>query len=352
MQFKMSDIELRKSKYNTLNEKLSYLSNGSIKKIISLKKIEEFKKWGLNKIVTFNKQKIFIKVIPIAKLFAKDENHLNSANLYKIPAFYNYGFGSAGINPWREVLLHVKTTNYVLTDKCHNFPLLYHYRIIEDNNNDNIQAGMSERLLNRWDHNKNIIKYLKDRSKSKYKIVLFLEYIPNVAWQYLQDNPKFVSSFYDATIKIVSFMNKNGILHNDGHLGNYVIDDKENVYITDFGLSLDKYFDLDKGEKRFMKMNKKLDVVYTIDNIMANYVQKCIYDPKIETKYELKKYENSLILRKYLIDDIDVIMKDIDMSKFQYNFIKKNKNKIMKYSGLRKGFENSKNKNNYFLDSL
>jgi len=320
--------------------------------MIHQKKPDEFKKWGFNKVITFNKTKIFIKAIPVAKLFAENKNHLNSANLYKIPAFYNYGFGSAGTNPWREVLLHIKTTNFVLSDKCHNFPLLYHYRIIEDDNNDNFETGLNERLLKRWDNNKNIIKYLKDRSKSKYKIVLFLEYIPNVAYQYLQDNPNFMRPFYDETKRIVGFMNKNGILHNDGHLGNYVIDDKENVYITDFGLSLDKDFDLNKEEKRFMIMNKKLDVVYTIDNIMANYVQRCVYDPRIETKYELKKYENSLILRKYLIDDIDVIKQDIDMSNFQYNFIKKNKNKIMKYSGLRKGFENSKNKKKFFINSL
>ena len=352
MQFKKSDIELRKNKYNTLNEKLSYLSNGSIKKMIRPDKNDEGKKWGLNKIITFNKQKIFIKAIPIAKLFAKDENHLNSTNLYKIPAYYNYGFGSAGINPWREVLLHIKTTNYVLTDKFHNFPLLYHYRIIEDDNNENFKSGLDERLLKRWDNNKNIIKYLKDRSNAKYKIVLFLEYIPNVAWHYLQDNPNFIKPFYDATIKIVTFINKNGILHNDGHLGNYVIDKNKNVYITDFGLSLDHDFDLDKSEKKFMLMNKKLDQVYTTDNIISNYIHKCVHNPKIEAKYELKKYDSTLKLTKYIIDNMDIIKKDIVMNNFQYNFIKKYKNKIIRYIAWKRGFKDTKNKKKYFIDSL
>ena len=351
MQFKKSDIELRKNKYNTLNEKLSYLSNNSIKMMIRPDKNDENIKWGLTKIFDFNKQKIFIKAIPIAKLFAKDENHLNSANLYKLPAFYHYGIGSAGINPWRELLLHIKTTNYVLTDKFHNFPILYHYRVVEDDNNDNIKSGLTEKLLNRWDNNKNIIKYLKDRSKSKYKIVLFLEYIPYVGRQYLLEKPDFIKPFHEATKKIVTFMNKNGILHCDSHLANYIIDDKENVYITDFGLSLDKEFDLDKGEKRFMKMNKKLDVFYTIDIIMANYFQRCVRNQIIEARYELKKC-NTTQLIQILIDNIDVIKSDLKMNRFQYNFIKKNKNKIMKYSDMIKNFENSKNKKNHFINPV
>ena len=137
------DINNRKNNYNLLNSKLPYLSNDEIKKIISTDKTDKVK-WGLNKVITFNKTKIFIKAIPITDLFIES----NSSNLYKIPAFYNYGYGSAGINPWREVLLHIKTTNFVLLNKCHNFTLLYHYRIIKDNNN-NFNTGLEDKLLNR-----------------------------------------------------------------------------------------------------------------------------------------------------------------------------------------------------------
>ena len=116
--------------YFELNNKLSFINNNEINKMIIYKKKDKFKKWGINKIITFNNHKIFIKAIPISKLFY--DNPLNTSNLYNIPSFYNFGFGSAGINPYRELLLHIKTTNYILSNKCDFFPLLYHYRIIEN----------------------------------------------------------------------------------------------------------------------------------------------------------------------------------------------------------------------------
>jgi hypothetical protein len=136
----------RKDTYYKLNQQLAYLTNDEISNIIKVKK-SDTKKWGVNKIYILNKIKIFIKAIPIAKIYA--ENHFNTANLYNLPAYYNYGYGSAGVNPWRELLIHIKTTNFVLSGECSNFPILYHYRLIEDNNNDNIETGMSQKLLDR-----------------------------------------------------------------------------------------------------------------------------------------------------------------------------------------------------------
>jgi serine/threonine protein kinase len=137
-----------------------------------------------------------------------------------------------------------------LIDKCEFFPILYHYRIIEDDDNTNIETGLDSKLLKTWDHNDQIVKYLHDRAKSKYKIVMFLEHIPHVAFKYLQSNNNFVEDFYSQTLQIVNFLEKNGISHNDSHLGNYLVDDKKIVYLTNFGISLSKDFDLDKHEKK------------------------------------------------------------------------------------------------------
>ena len=341
----------RQDLYYNLNNKLSFLSNDEIKKIITVKKTDKFKKWGLNKIFELDNNKIFIKAVPVAKLFA--ENILDSTNLYNLPAYYNYGFGSAGVNPWRELLLHIKTTNWILSKECDFFPLLYHYRIIEDDDNHNIESGLEKKLMDRWNNNKQIEKYLQERINAKYKIVLFLEYIPNVAYKYLEDNPNFVSNFYKQSKNIISFLNKNGILHNDSHLGNYIVDNKGKVYLTDFGLSLDKDFNLDSNEKKFMKMNKKLDIYYTIDNILNNYINNCIYNKKIVEKYQLDKQKNTLEITKYLIDNINIIKNNISkISNFQINFIKKNKSLLLSYTNWTRNFKYSKNKNNYFVNKL
>ena len=284
------------------------------------------KKWGLNKIITFNDHKIFIKAIPLSKLFY--DNPFDTSNLYDIPAYYNFGFGSACINPYRELLLHIKTTNYILSNKCDFFPLLYHYRIIYDDNNKNIESGLD--LLDRWDNNENIEIYLKDRIKSKHKIVLFLEYIPYVAYEYLENNYNFISNFYEQSNKIIKFCNKNGILHNDAHLGNFIIDENKKVYLTDFGLSLDEEFKLDKYKKKFMKYNYKLDIYFIKKNIIYDYLENC-YRNKIIDKYKLNEL-NKLEMKKYLFDNIDIIKNDINISKFQIDFINKNKSLFIKYN--------------------
>ena len=40
----------------------------------------KYKTWGLSKIITFNNQKIFIKTIPLAKLFFN--NQFDTSNIY------------------------------------------------------------------------------------------------------------------------------------------------------------------------------------------------------------------------------------------------------------------------------
>lgn len=330
--------------YYELNNKLSYLSNDEIKKMIINNKIDKYKKWGLNKIITFNEHKIFIKAIPLSKLFK--DNPFNTSNLYDLPVYYNFGFGSAGINPYRELLLHIKTTNYILLNKCEFFPLLYHYRIIEDDDNDNINSGLD--LMKYWDNDENIKIYLKDRIKSKHKIVFFLEYIPYVAYHYLENNRNFISNFYEQSNEIIKFCNKNGILHNDAHLGNFIIDDNKKVYLTDFGLSLDEEFKLDKNEKKFMKYNHKNDYYYIIKNIIHHYFD--LNYKKLRDKHKLNEL-NKLDGIKYLLNNIDIIKNEINISKFQIKFIKKYKSLFIKFHIWKANFIENDNKiKNYIID--
>lgn len=338
-------------KYADCKTKLSLLSDSKIKQIIlsmnknCKNKLLTTKTWGLTKVCKlkgFN-EKIFIKAIPIAHLFWL--NSFDTSNLYNVPSYYNYGFGSAGINPWRELIAHIITTNFVLTNECNFFPLLYHYRIIADDNNDNIESGLDDRLMKRWENNKNIKKYLSDRIKSKYKIVMFLEYIDNVAYKYLESNNNFIEEFYKQTLNIIKFCKKHGISHNDAHLGNYLINSKNKiVYLTDFGLTLCDKFDLKSDEIKFMKNNAELDKTYAMDNIISDYANRCFYNKSIYKKYNLKKYPTSIELYEHLINNIDIIKNDVELSDFQFKFINKNKKLILQYIKWKRGFKNATNK--------
>jgi hypothetical protein len=328
-------------KYHELNYKLSLLTDTEVIQYITVEKCENFKRWGINKTIKLDNNQIFVKAIPLARLFV--ENKMNSFNLYKIPAYYNYGFASAGVNPWRELLLHIKTTKFVLREKCNFFPLLYHYRIVYHDDNDNIESGLNESLMNRWNNDPNIKTYLFDRINAKYKIVLFLQYIPYDSSEYLERNQNFINDFYIKTKKIVTFCNQNGILHNDAHLSNFIIDHQKNVYLTDFGLSLSTDFSLDENEKKFMKVNVMLDIYYILNNVFEFYRILCFNDENVIKAHNLSE-ENI----DYLINNIDQINEHIDMPIFQLNFIKKNKSLFIKYHKWKQYFIHLKNKNNYF----
>lgn len=337
-----------KKYYESVN-KLAYLSDQSIKKLISSKvKEPKYKKWGITLTITIKGTKYFVKIIPVAELFT--ENQYDSKNLYNLPAHYNYGFGSAGINPWRELMMHIKTTNFVLENQCENFPLMYHHRIIDYNHNDMIETGLDENLMAKWDNDKNIENYLKARSESKYKIVLFLEYIPHVLGEYVQKHMELTESFYKQANKIIDFLHDNQIHHNDAHNYNYLVDDNNILYLTDFGLVLDKDFDLDKDEIEFWNNNKKLDYYYLIDCIFSIYFNKCYFYDKVKKKYGLDKLDGTIAVTKYLLDNIDVMKKEITLTDYQVKFIKKNSDKIYRFIVWKKEFKNGKNKK--YIDNI
>jgi len=335
--------EDRVKKYHQLSRTIAYLSDDDINKFLQTK---GQKASGITKVITIGNQKVFLKGIPVAKLFV--ENMFDTSNLYKLPAHYNYGMGSAGCNPWRELLMHIKSSSWVLEGKNSSFPLLYHYRIVK-NSNKNFATWMDERTMKRWNNNKNITKYLTDRANSEYKIVLFMEYIPHVLGKYLEEKPGFIKKYYDQATKIVKFLNGNGVLHNDAHLFNYLVDNSGKVYLTDFGLSLDKEFKLTKDEMKFMLMNKKIDRYYVIDSIFANYVNRTYWDKKMRKKLKLDKMEGSVNISKHLIKNIDKFAKEVKMSKFQFDFIKKHKRFIIKYIVWEKQFQRAKNKKRIFI---
>ena len=55
---------------------------------------------------------MFVKRVPVTDL--EYENMFSTRNLYDIPTYYNYGFGSAGFGVYRELVTHVKASNWVL----------------------------------------------------------------------------------------------------------------------------------------------------------------------------------------------------------------------------------------------
>lgn len=326
------------SKYNErikLHKKMSQICAG-YKDIKTLLENAETKTmgWGENYITTMSDSKIFIKSLKITQ--KEYDNKFDTSNLFNLPTFYNYGIGSAGINVWRELSMHIKTTKYVIDNKCRNFPLLYHYRVMVGDPKRTIKYDA--KYLKYWNSSKNIKKYLDEKNKTKYRLLLFLEYFPNVAYKYLPET-KNIKSFYLQSMNIINFLNKKHILHFDAHLGNFLVDDSGNFYLSDFGLCIDKTYKLSDREVNFMTQNKKYDtymICKDILNVLFDIVvQKNnirYYEKKFNFEYTEKttdeeifyvvrdNYDGILEREKIKMDNMDDIIID---GIYFYEFLEK-----------------------------
>ncbi|MGH3682730.1 MAG: hypothetical protein ACRDT2_21060 [Natronosporangium sp.] len=54
---------------------------------------------------------VFVKRVPLTDLERRPEHVMSTANLFRLPSFFQYGVGSAGFGAWRELAAHVMTTN-------------------------------------------------------------------------------------------------------------------------------------------------------------------------------------------------------------------------------------------------
>jgi hypothetical protein len=136
-----------------------------------------------------------------------------------------------------------------------------------------------------------------------------------------------------------------------------LIDENSNLYLTDFGLVLDKNFILDDNEKQFIKKNKKIPYYYSLKGIydfVFWYVEK--KHKKInELFYEnLKnipeKINRNVVFITTFIKSIDYIIKICKLPKIYAEIIKENKNKIIKINLLKFRLSNQKNKNVFLCD--
>jgi serine/threonine protein kinase len=329
--------------YNKLSNKLVALTD---KELLELTNIQsEIKKWGDHGVIKLAGNNLFFKKLPLSDKFALSQ--FNTKNLYNIPVNCNYGFGSAGINPWRELITHIKTSNMVLTKEIDNFPLLYYYRIIKDDSH-NFETGMNEKLLERFNF-KNYHLYLEERAKCSYKIIMFLEYIPNMLFKFVNNDLNYVKYFFKESTKILDFLQTNGILHLDTHWGNYLVDDNGKLYLTDFGIVLDKNFDLDEKEKLFMKKNKLLPDYYRFESVYVHFSYGIEENDIINNIIDLSNYKKLNRVEQFniILNLIEKINKILKYPKFFIDIIKLNKNKIIRLVNLREKIKNITNKTVY-----
>ncbi len=299
------DLPARRTRYFTLSSEIAHLDNAQL---LSLFETTEAQRgWGRNHTFNIGKSKVFVKLLPLTDL--EYENMFSTKNLYELPTYYNYGVGSAGFGIFRELLAHIKTTNWVLEGAIANFPLLYHYRIIPFvGERPAVDMEEHQRYVEYWNSNENIGKYILDRANANYELALFLEHIPYTVQRWLLENLNKTSHVLEDLRNAITFLRKNGIIHFDANFSN-VLSDGTQAYLTDFGLVLDKRFMLTQDEALLLKQS----TYYDYGNILGN-IGILLYDlwnalPDNDKRTLMEKY--GIAEETHPVRQMSIVLKNI-----------------------------------------
>lgn len=218
--------------------------------------------WGVNHVLDIGGHPVFVKRIPLTE---RERAHpFSTRNLYGLPTFYNYGVGSAGFGAYRELVANIHATNWARAGEADGFPLLHHYRIRTKREGlSPFDLARHRRTLDYWGGHPAIGNYLADRWAARDELVLFLEHFPVNAHDWLTEHPDQTESFVEDLRDTCDFLWGKGMVHFDAHLHN-VVTDGTHAYLTDFGLALDRSFDLSSAEQDFLARHEHYDVAEVI----------------------------------------------------------------------------------------
>jgi hypothetical protein len=329
-------IELRRKRYFNLSSHIAQLDNTQLYSLLENSESSESSTgWGINHSIVLGQSKVFVKRLPVTNL--EYENLFSTRNFYNLPTYCNYGvglFASTGFGVFRELVTHLKTTHWVLEGAIATFPLMYHYRIMPfSGRQTEVDLEHIKSYIEYWGNNENAGNYVLDRATANYELVLFLEYVPYVLETWLGENPHKLQKPLDDLRLTIDFLRRKGIIHFDAHFQN-VLTDGEQIYLTDFGLVLDKSFTLTEDEVSFFKQNIFYDygeVVRNLGHLIRPFYDSCSENDKrrIIEKYNIKEGLQPYQVRSLLLDNIKQIHADGDIKLDEFYV-----GTIVKYRGI------------------
>lgn len=264
-------------RYSQISTSIAVLSNQKLKQIVADGKTMHEGIGGKSALISINDTPVFVKKIPLTDLEQQPQHFMSTANIFDLPLSYQYGVGSAGFGAWRELATHIMTTNWVITGECVNFPMMYHWRILPsgpDDINTNYWGDIEEHCRY-WGNSNAIRKRVTELNKASAHIALFLEYVPQSLYEWLNaqlargdDSADAAVAFVDEHLKTTKkYMNEHSLMHFDAHFENILTDGKQ-LYISDFGLALSSRFDLTPAETEFLKQHQSYDQACAAVNLL------------------------------------------------------------------------------------
>jgi hypothetical protein len=212
-----------------------------------------------------------------------------TANLFDLPMCCQYGVGSPSFGAWRELAANAMATSWVLADHCANFPLLYHWRVLD---RPASAAPVPEELVDveravaYWHGSPAVRRRIEAIVDSSATVALFLEYLPLALPDWLAATVSRADSAAVSAIAMVehglrdgvAFMNAAGLFHFDAHFGN-IRTDGDRLYFADFGLATSPRFDLSATELSFLATTISHDACHTITRLVDWLVTEVAGEP-------------------------------------------------------------------------
>ncbi len=270
----------RIEKYNHLSKQLSVQSDHKLTLLIEEAKPLHCGYGGSSALTTVDDAPVFVKKIPLTNLERQPEHFMSTSNIFGLPLFYQYGVGSTGFGAWRDLTAHIMTTNWVLSDQCANFPILYYWRILPCPSANNIGKAVEDidGDIQYWDNSSAVRKRLEGIRDASAQLVLFLEYIPSTLSQWLKhqldiDADGAISFVDNQLVETTNFLNTRSFVHFDPHFNN-MLTDGDRLYFTDFGLALSAEFDLADDELIFLSKHQNYDRCASIASMIHCIVTK------------------------------------------------------------------------------
>jgi len=211
--------------------------------------------WGATERVSAGGTRAFIKRLPVTRI--ELESGGSTANLYGIPAYLNYPYGSPGVGVARELQFALKSTEWVANGTCTAFPILLHHRVMEHRSRIG-DAGPSGGYTAYRGDEPSMNRYLADRARAPAELVLCFEDIPYSASDWIMSHPADASWIVDDVQTTIKLLRSRGIVHFDVDMFNVLTDGRE-AYLADYGLVMDSEYELDDAEQQFLSANRHFD---------------------------------------------------------------------------------------------
>ncbi|MFD5835552.1 protein kinase family protein [Streptomyces collinus] len=237
---------------------------------------------------------VFVKRVPLTDLELRPEHRRSTANLFGLPMICQYGIGGPAFGAWREVSAHTMTTNWVLSGQFQGFPLMYHWRVLpEEEPHRAEELADVEEVVAYWGGSTGVRRRVEALHRSSASVTLFLEYLPQTLHSWLATQVQAGDEALDRACYLAekelavgtSFMNSRGLLHFDAHFEN-ILTDGRRLYFADFGLALSTRFDLTRREADFYDEHGAYDRCYTA-SYLVNWLITALYDGDWEIRGEL-----------------------------------------------------------------